>query len=146
MSTPTAMAAESQADLMTAYLDDELEAGDAESFEQWLEDSPDARKEVEDLRKLLTVVRELPEVEAPPDLYDKVAKKIRKRRGPEGVPMTLISMPFQVLSVIIIMVIAATFLMLEIDRENARLEKDPSAAEAKEKADAERASAQAARK
>jgi anti-sigma factor RsiW len=140
------MASDSNAELMTAYLDDALEAGDAESFEKWLEDSPEARREVESLRKILTVVRELPEVEAPPDFYDKLAKKLRRRRaGPEGMPLNLVSLPFQVLSIIVIMVIAATYLMLEIERDEAVIEKDPSAAEAKEQAEREQAGAAAAR-
>lgn len=139
------MAADSNAELMTAYLDDTLEGGDAESFEKFLEESPEARREVEDLQKILSVVRELPEVEAPPDFYDKLSKKIRRRRDPDSTPMSLISLPFQVLSILVIMVIAATYLMLEIERENAQLEKDPSAAEAKKQADAEKAAAQAKR-
>ena len=43
------------------------------------------------------------------------------------------------------MVIAATYLMLEIEREDARIEKDPSAAKAQKQADLERSAAQAAR-
>jgi anti-sigma factor RsiW len=140
------MAADSNAELMTAYLDDTLEDGEAESFEKFLEGSPEARREVEDLQKILSVVRELPEVEAPPDFYDKLSKKLRRRRGgPDGLPLTLISLPFQVLSIMVIMVIAATYLMLEIERENAQIEKDPSAAQAKEKAEREQAAAQAER-
>lgn len=140
------MAADSNAELMTAYLDDALEAGDAASFEKWLEDSPEARLEVESLRRMLSVVRELPDVEAPPDFYDKLAKKLRRRRhGAESAPMGLISLPFQVLSIMVIMVIAATYLMLEIEREDAQIEKDPSAAEVKRQAESEKAAAQAAR-
>ena len=55
------MAADSNAELMTDYLDDTLEAGDAESFQKFLDATPDARREVEDLQKLLSVVRELPD-------------------------------------------------------------------------------------
>lgn len=138
------MAADSNAELMTAYLDDALEGGEAESFEAWLESSPEAQSEIEGLRLMLSVVRELPEVEAPPDFYEKVAKKIRRSRFDDPAQaISLISLPFQVLSVIVIMVIAATYLMLEIDRDSARVEKDPSAAEAKEKAESERAAIQA---
>ncbi|NJK32309.1 MAG: hypothetical protein HC927_07805 [Deltaproteobacteria bacterium] len=39
-------------------------------------------------------------------------------------------MPLQVLSILVILVIAATYLLLEIEREDARLEKDPSAEQA----------------
>jgi len=123
------MAADSNAELMTAYLDDALEAGEAESFEKWLEDSPEARLEVESLRKMLSIVRELPDVDAPPDFYDKLSKKLRRRRAGAQMPAGLVSLPFQVLSIMVIMVIAATYLMLEIEREDGQLEKDPSAAE-----------------
>jgi len=126
------MAADSNAELMTAYLDDSLDEGEVESFEAYLDGSPEAREEVEELRKMLAVVRELPEVEAPPDFYDNLAKKLRKRRDPNATSLSLISLPFQVLSILIIMVIAATYLMLEIERDNSDLEKDPSAAKAQQ--------------
>lgn len=127
------MAADSKAELMTAYLDDALEAEDAKSFEKLLDESPEARREFEDLQKVLSIVRDLPEVEAPPDFYEQVAKKLRRRRG-GGDAMSVVSLPFQVISVFVIMVIAATYLMIEIDRENAQIEKDPSAAKAQERA------------
>jgi anti-sigma factor RsiW len=129
------MAADSKAELMTAYLDDALEAGEAEDFEKWLEDSPEARHEVESLQKILSIVRELPDVEAPPDFYEKVSKKLRRRRAGGDAAVGLVSLPFQVLSIIVIMMIAATYLMLEIEREDAQIEKDPSAAEAQEQAE-----------
>lgn len=136
------MAQDSNAELMTAYLDDALEAGEAESFEKWLEDSPEARREVESLQKILSIVRELPDVEAPPDFYEKVSKKLRRqRRNAEASSLGLVSLPFQVLSIIVIMMIAATYLMLEIEREDAQIEKDPSAAKAAEEAERERAAA-----
>jgi anti-sigma factor RsiW len=139
------MAADSKAELMTAYLDDALEAGEAESFEKWLEDSPEARQEVESLQKILSVVRELPDVEAPPDFYEKLSKKLRRRRAGVEASIGLVSLPFQVLSIIVIMMIAATYLLLEIEREDAQIEKDPSAAEAQEQAEREQADAAAQR-
>jgi len=129
------MAADSNAELMTAYLDDALEAGERESFETFLEESPDAAREVADLQHMLSLVRELPEVEAPPDFYDGLATKLRRRRDPNDTSMSLMSLPFQVLSILVVMVIAATYLMLEIERENAQLEKDPSAAKVQAPAD-----------
>jgi anti-sigma factor RsiW len=127
------MAADSKAELMTAYLDDALEAEDAKSFEKLLDESPEARREFEDLQKVLSIVRDLPELEAPPDFYEQVAKKLRRRRADGEGSMSVISLPFQVISVFVIMVIAATYLMIEIDRENAQIEKDPSAAKAQER-------------
>ena len=122
-------AADSKAELMTAYLDDALEGGEAASFEQLLEQEPETRQEIEDLQRILSLVRELPaEVEAPPDFYEKVTKKLRRRRIAGDATMSLVSLPFQVLSILVIMIIAATYLMSEIEREDAQIEKDPSAA------------------
>ena len=47
----------------------------------------------------------------------------------------MVPLPVQVLSILVIMMIAATYLMLEIEREDAQIEKDPSAAEAQEEAE-----------
>ncbi len=124
------MAADSKAELMTAYLDDALEAGEVESFEQMLAASPEAKREVEDLRRMLSLVRELPPVEAPPDFYENVAKKLRRRRGPASGQAGLVAMSFQVLSILVIVVIAATILLLEIEREDVEIEKDPTAKQA----------------
>lgn len=129
------MASDSKAELVTDYLDDALEAGEAESFEQLLASSPETKREVEELRRMLTLVRELPPVEAPPDFYENLAKKLRRRRGPMGGTVGVVTMPLQVLSILVIMVIAATYLLLEIEGEDARLEKDPSAEQAEVEGD-----------
>ena len=128
--------ADSKAELMTAYLDDALEGKDVEQFEKMLDESPEARREIEDLQKVLSIVRDLPQVEAPPDFYENVAKKLRRRRGGADGVLSVATLPFQVLSVFVIMVIAATYLMIEIDRENSKIEKDPSAAKVQQQAPA----------
>ena len=129
-------AADSKAELMTAYLDDALEAREAESFEKLLDEEPETRKEIEDLQRILSVVRELPaEIEAPPDFYEQVNKKLRRRRIAGDASMSLVSLPFQVLSILVIMIIAATYLMSEIEREDAEIEKDPSAAKVQQEQD-----------
>lgn len=119
------MPAESNAELMTDYLDDALEGAEAESFAKLLAESPEAAREAEALKRMLSLVRELPPVEAPPDFYEKLAKKLRKRRvgGATGSALVL---PLQVISIIVIMMVAATYLMLEFEREDAKIEKDPT--------------------
>jgi anti-sigma factor RsiW len=125
------MAADSNAELMTDYLDDALDGAEAESFAKLLANSPDAAREAEALKRMLELVRELPEVEAPPDFYEQVAKKIRRRRMTSVAGAGLVAIPLQVISIIVILVIAATYLMLEIEREDAKIEKDPTAKPAK---------------
>ncbi|MFV8750866.1 anti-sigma factor family protein [Nannocystaceae bacterium ST9] len=125
------MAADSNAELMTDYLDDALEGAEAESFAKLLAESPDAAREAEALKRMLSLVRELPELEAPPDFYEKVAKKIRRRRMTSPGAAGLVAIPLQVISILVILVIAATYLMLEIEREDAKIEKDPTAKSSK---------------
>ena len=123
------MSAKSDAELMTAYLDEQLDPADAEAFETLLESSPKVREEIDDLKRMLEIVSELAPVEAPPDFLEKVSRRLRRRRPPgEQLLFTLVSLPFQVLSILIILTIAATYLMIELEREEGRLEKDPTAA------------------
>lgn len=120
-----------KADQMSAYLDHELSAEETAEFEEFLESSAEAREEMEDLRRMLQIVGQLGEISAPPDFYEKVAKKVRKRRllGGDGLVLSLVSLPFQVLSIIIILAIAVTYMLLQLERDEARMEKDPDAAQ-----------------
>jgi anti-sigma factor RsiW len=122
--------ADSNAELMSAYLDDQLDPDEAQAFESLVDADPEVRRELTEMQQMLRMVSALPEVAAPPDFYEKVAKKARtSKMDPQGLLLGLISLPFQVLSIVIILIIAATFLMLELDRDVDRfeLEHDPSA-------------------
>ncbi len=118
-----------KADLMSAYLDDELDAEETAQFEAFLESSAEAREEMEHLRRMLTVVSQLDDVQAPPDFLEQVARKVRRRRilGADGLVLSLISLPFQVLSIIVILAIAVTYMLVQLDQDRARMEKDPDA-------------------
>lgn len=109
---------------MSAYLDGELSASESAAFEAFLDDEPDARDELDGMRKLLGALGNLPEPEAPPDLYDSVHRRLRREkvRG-DGLLGALVSLPFQVLSIVIILAAAAVFLMAELDRERHELDK-----------------------
>lgn len=121
------MAADSNAERMTDYLDGALDGDEAESFAQLLASSPEAAREAAALERMLALVHDLPAVEAPPDFYEQVAKKIRRRRMTGPGAAGLVAIPLQVISILVILVIAATYLMLEIEREDAKIEKDPTA-------------------
>jgi anti-sigma factor RsiW len=116
-------------DLMTAYLDDELAADEAAEFEAFLESSAEARDEMAQLRQMLQVVGQLGEVAAPPDFCEQVARKVRRRRilAGDGLILSLVSLPVQVLSIIVILAIAVTYMLVQLDRDRARIEKDPDA-------------------
>ena len=124
----------SKPELLTALLDEQLDEHEAAEVADYLAGSNEARADLDSVRRMVKLVGDLPPVEAPPDFYDKVRAKLRRRKdgAVEGWLIALVSMPFQVLSIVVILVIAATYLMLELDLDRRRLEKDPSAVPAEE--------------
>ena len=118
------------AELMSAYVDGELDPTQAAEFESYLASSPEAREQLEDLQKLVRLVGGLPSVEAPPDFYDKVAKRLRRRQifKRDDFALNLISLPFQVLSILVILAVAALYMLAELERQpSTGLERDPAA-------------------
>ena len=112
--------------LMSAYLDKQLAPEEAARVEKLLAESPEAREELDGLQSMLKLVKNLPEVVAPPDFYEKVAKKVRRRRGSLEV-LWMLALPFQVLSVVLILVVAVTYMILHLDHDpSVKLERDPS--------------------
>ncbi len=113
--------------LMSAYLDEQLAPEEAAQVEKLLAESPEARAELSGLQNMLKLVKGLPEVVAPPDFYEKVARKIRRRRIFSMEILWMLILPFQVLSVVLILVVAATYMLLHLDSDpSVKLEKDPT--------------------
>ena len=78
-------------ELMSAYLDEQLAPEEAARVEKLLAESPEAREELSGLQSMLKLVKGLPEVEAPPDFYQKVAKETKAQNGrskPGAAPTT----------------------------------------------------------
>jgi len=117
---------------MTAYLDAELPPEEAAAFERHLAESPEALEELEDLRKVMQLVQALPSIDAPDDFYEKVSRKIRRRAilNSDGLALSLVSLPFQVLSILVILTAAGLYMMAELDATPAKIEADPDASAA----------------
>jgi anti-sigma factor RsiW len=120
---------DNSAERMTAYLDAELDATEAREFEEFLDESPEAREELEDLRKVMKLVGSLGDVEAPPDFAEKVTRKIRRRAmlDPTSGLLGLVTLPFQVICIVIILVIGALNMMAQLDAQPQAVERDPAA-------------------
>lgn len=114
---------EPAAELMSAYLDAELGDRESEAFEDFLEQDPAAKQELAELRQVVALMGKLPTVEAPEDFGDKVQRRLKRQRlvRAEGATISLLSVPFQVLSILVILAIAALYMM-------AQLEQDPAGA------------------
>jgi anti-sigma factor RsiW len=124
MATPK----ESSAELMSAYIDAELDAAEAEAFESFLAETPEAQKELEDLRKMVELVSALQRVQAPPDFYEKLSRKLRRRAAFErdsGL-LGLLTLPFQVICIVVILTVAALYMMAELDQQPQSIERDPA--------------------
>jgi anti-sigma factor RsiW len=122
MATPD----QNSAELMTAYLDAELDAAESEAFESFLAESPEAQKELEDLRKVVQLVGKLERVQAPHDFYEKLSRKIRRRQAFErdsGL-LGLLTLPFQVICIVVILTVAALYMMAQLDAQPQSVEPD----------------------
>lgn len=122
----TSSSSKQSAETMSAYLDAELPADEAEEFESLIADDPAARSELEDLRKVMALVSSLPDVEAPEDFVEKVARRLRRRQllAPDGALLGLVSLPFQVLSIVVILAAAGLYMMAQLDRKPDKIERD----------------------
>ena len=120
-----AEAKDQSAEMMSAYLDHELDEGEAAAFEAFLADSPEAQQEMSEMRMMLAAVSQLGTIAAPEDFYEKLDRKIRRRKllSAEGLASSVVSVPFQVLSILVILAIAVSYMMLQLD-DAARIEKE----------------------
>lgn len=72
-------------ELLSAYLDDEVTAEQRARVDEWLASSPEGRRELEDLRRLSTLLTEtLPLLEAPVSLLDRVRESVANDSGTPG--------------------------------------------------------------
>lgn len=112
---------ESAAELMSAYLDAELGERESQAFEDYLEQDPRAQQEVAELRQIMALVGGLPRVAAPDGFADQVQRRLKRQRllREPGAAATLVSLPFQVLSIVVILAIATLYMMAQLDREPA---------------------------
>ncbi len=122
---------DNSAELMSAYLDDALAPGESAAVEEMLAASPEAREELEDLRKLVQLVAGLGTVEAPRDFYEKLARKLRRRQAFESNQglLAMLTMPFQVLCIVVILTVAAMYMMAQLEAAPQSIERDPQATE-----------------
>jgi anti-sigma factor RsiW len=131
MATPndsSARAADESAELMSAYLDAELDPAQVQEFERYLDESPEARSELEDLRQVMALVGSLRPVEAPQDFYEKLSRRLRRRQGLHrdlGL-LALVTLPFQVICIIVILTIAALHMMAQLEETPQAVERDPA--------------------
>lgn len=106
----------------TDYLDGELDGSEAEALE--------ADPEAEELRQVLALVGQLPPVAAPEDFYEKVERRLRRRSLTrwDGRFAAALAWPFQAVSVLVILAVAALYLFATLESERgARLVKDREA-------------------
>ncbi|TPV93143.1 MAG: hypothetical protein B7733_22085 [Myxococcales bacterium FL481] len=106
----------------------EADRREAEAFEAYLEGTGDGAAEFDELRRVLAAVGEMEPVQAPVDFYDQVTRKLRRRRllSGEAAAAGLVSMPFQVISVLAILAVGALYLLAELDRDQRPLQREPS--------------------
>lgn len=114
-------------DMASAYLDDELEPADAQAFEDLLESSPEVAEQLADLQKVISLVAGLSDVQAPEDFYEKLNRRLRRRQimQPQASSwLNWVALPLQLLSVLVILTVAALYMMSELDSAPASIERE----------------------
>jgi anti-sigma factor RsiW len=103
---------------LSAYLDAELDPTGAAELERELQELPEMRAELDALRRTIDLVASLPRESAPPDFDAKLARVLKRRRilDIEALAGNLISMPFQVLSILVVLAVAAAYMFAELER------------------------------
>lgn len=114
-------------DMASAYLDDELEPADAKAFEDLLESSPEVAEQLADLQKVISLVGGLGDVQAPEDFYEKLSRRLRRRQimQPQTTSwLSWVALPLQLLSVLVILTVAALYMMSELESAPASIERE----------------------
>jgi hypothetical protein len=71
--------ADDRLELLDAYLDDELTVDERRAVDELLASSAEARAELADIRRVRSLVRDLPDVDAPFGFYERMTRPKRRR-------------------------------------------------------------------
>ena len=109
----------------SAYLDQQMDAEQTKEFEQELTKSDDDQHELAQLQQLMEAVSSMPEVDAPEDLYENVTRKLRRDwTGGDGLLWSFLSLPFQVLSIVVIVTVAALYMLAQLQPTSVDVDTD----------------------
>lgn len=113
---------------MSAYLDEDLSPEARAKVDALLEQSPEAKADLESLRSMIRVVASLDSPHAPDNFLDKLDRRIRRRRNAisDRLANSMISLPLQLLCILVILVGATIKLMSVIEESRPAVE--PSSA------------------
>jgi anti-sigma factor RsiW len=109
---------------MSAYLDEDLSPEARAKVDALLEQSPEAKADLESLRSMIRVVASLDSPHAPDNFLDKLDRRIRRRRNAisDRLANSMISLPLQLLCILVILVGATIKLMSVIEESRPALE------------------------
>ena len=91
---------------LSAYLEEELSPEARAKVDALLEQSPEARADLESIRSMMRVVASLDTPRAPDNFLDKLDRRIRRRRTAmsDRLANSMISLPLQLLCILVILV------------------------------------------
>ena len=116
---------------LSAYLEEDLSPEARAKVDTLLEQSPEAKADLESLRSMMRVVASLDAPRAPDNFLDKLDRRIRRRRSAitDRLANSMISLPLQLLCILVILVGATIKLMCVIEESRPALEPPPVADE-----------------
>ncbi len=112
---------------LSAYLEEELSPEARAKVDALLEQSPEARADLESIRSMMRVVASLDTPRAPDNFLDKLDRRIRRRRTAmsDRLANSMISLPLQLLCILVILVGATIKLMGVIEESSPALDPPP---------------------
>ena len=112
---------------LSAYLEEELSPEARAKVDTLLEQSPEARADLESIRSMMRVVASLDTPRAPDNFLDKLDRRIRRRRTAmsDRLANSMISLPLQLLCILVILLGATIKLMGVIEESSPALDPPP---------------------
>ena len=103
--------------MMSAAIDNQLSKQESAQFAELLVKSPEINAEYNDFKRVIQLVSNLPTMEVSNDFYEKLTRKMRRKRTIVDSQPSLLSLSLQVLSILVMLMVAAIYVSLQIERD-----------------------------
>lgn len=110
------------AETLSAYLERGMQEEERAEIEAELEQNPATAKELAELQTMLSALASMPQLAAPRGFSERLAKSLRRRRWLEDMELQgQAAMIFQILSIIVVIGIAATYMIAQVESDDRRV-------------------------
>lgn len=110
------------AETLSAYLEQGMQDEQRAEIEAELEHNPATARELAELQTMLSAMASMPQLAAPRGFSERLGKSIRRRRWLENMELQgQAAMIFQILSIIVVIGIATTYMIAQMETDDRRV-------------------------